>query len=106
MQLILQSTFRIKPQWLFTHQLGHQDHQGFNRGASCSLTLDNDMHTLPNVIQLALLRIKTIDIPQLVREAVEPYKAKVNNLSEDVTSLRAQNERLQQTRNCFMQKAG
>lgn len=67
------------------------------RGASWYLTsdIDGDMQSLSSKLQLELLRIRTIDIPQLVREAVEPYKAELSSLSQNVITLKTENQRLQ-----------
>lgn len=67
------------------------------RGVSCCLNTEIDSkQTLNNQLQLAILRLKTVDLPQLVERAVEPYKAELNNLSQTVKILREDNHRLQQ----------
>ena len=58
------------------------------RGATSSLTTESDnVQSLPDSVQLVLLRIRTIELPQLVEKAVGTYKAEVKNLSQTVKTL-------------------
>ena len=57
---------------------------------------ESDMKTLPNSLQIALLRIREVELPQLVERALAPYKLQVNTLTQTVANLQVENKKLQE----------
>ena len=57
---------------------------------------ESDMKTLPNSLQIALLRMREVELPQLVERALAPYKSQVNTLTQNVANLQVENKKLKE----------